>query len=178
MDEAWRSGDWRTWLRDRGSLTLRLQRRCDDFRVRRLRQVMDRPNADERRLLHLRAGQRALVREVLLLCGDTALVFAHSVIPLMGLHGPWRGLSKLGQRPLGTTLFADPRVRRLPLTSRRLDRRHPLYRRLSAQQGDLPDQLWARRSRFFLDGQPILVTEVFLPAVRELPEPDAPRTRR
>lgn len=172
-DEAWRSGGWQEWLRDRGSLTLRLQQRCGDFRVRRLRQVMDRPNADERRLLHLRACQRALVREVLLLCGETVLVFAHSVIPLKGLHGPWRGLSKLGQRPLGTTLFADPRVRRLPLTSRRLDRRHPLYRGLSAQQPDLPRQLWARRSLFFLDGQPILVTEVFLPAVRALPRPDA-----
>lgn len=168
-NEAWRSGQWRDWLLDRGSLTLRLQRRCADFRVLRLRQVMDRPNPDERRLLHLRHGQRALVREVLLLCGDTALVFAHSVIPLHGLHGPWRGLAKLGHKPLGTTLFADPLVKRHPLTNRRLDARHPLYRAVAHRQSGLPQRIWARRSLFFLAGQPILVTEVFLPPVQALP---------
>lgn len=171
FDVAWRSPNWRDWLRDHGSLTLRLQRHCAEFRVRRLRQGLAQPNPDERRVLRLRAGQRALVREVLLLCGDEALVFAHSVIPTRGLRGPWRGLSRLGHKPLGAALFADPLVQRHPLASRRLDRRHPLYRTLAAYSPVLPRQLWARRSLFVRDGQPILVTEVFLPAVLRLPPP-------
>lgn len=167
-DEAWRSGPWRPWLVDQGSLTRRLQCRCADFRVLRIDQCLTRPNGDERRLLRLRAGQLALVREVLLMCGEVPLVFAHSVIPMRGLRGAWRGLSSLGNRPLGEALFTNPRVRRHPLLSRRLDRRHPLYRRLARQSLPLPAQLWARRSRFVLDGQPILVTEVFLPQVLDL----------
>lgn len=171
FDVAWRSPQWRDWLRDQGSLTLRLQRRCGQFRVRRLRQGLARPNPDETRVLRLRAGQQALVREVLLLCGDEALVFAHSVIPTPGLRGAWRGLSRLGHKPLGAALFADPLVQRHPLTSRRLDQRHPLYRALAAHSPVLPRQLWARRSLFVLEGQPLLVTEVFLPAALDLPRP-------
>jgi chorismate--pyruvate lyase len=169
MDEAWQSGPWRRWLTDHGSLTLRLQRRCGDLRVLRLRQELARPHRDERRTLGLRTGQLALIREVLLLCGDDVLVFAHSVIPQRGLRGAWRSLSKLGNKPLGAALFANPRIQRHPLSSRRLDRRHPLYRRLARHLGELPSQLWARRSRFVQAGQPILVTEVFLPRVLSLP---------
>ena len=79
---AWRAGDWRGWLQDHGSLTRRLQSICPHLRVQRLSQHVIPPLPDEYRQLGLRRGQRALVREVLLICGDIPLVFAHSVIPL------------------------------------------------------------------------------------------------
>jgi hypothetical protein len=104
---AWRAGDWRGWLSDHGSLTRRLQSICPRLRVRRLSQRIGTPYPDESASLGLRRGQRALLRDVLLICGDTPLVYAHSVIPLPGLDGPWVGLSRLGNRPLGEALFAD-----------------------------------------------------------------------
>lgn len=159
---------WRFWLTDRGSLTRRLMAACAPFRVQRIRQRLARPFADEYAPIRLRSGEWALVREAWLMCADTPLVFAHSVIPRAGLRGPWRRLAGLGDRPLGAALFADPRIKRHPLHWRALDRRHPLYRRIRKMQAGLPARLWARRSLFSLQGQPILVTEVFLPEVLRL----------
>lgn len=166
---AWASGAWRTWLTDHGSLTRRLQAACPAFRVQRLRQRHARPYLDELATLGLRAQRHALVREVLLRCGDTPLVFAHTVIPLTGLRGPWAGLVNLGNRPLGAALFADPCILRHPLECRRLDARHPLYRAALRHLAEPPRRLWARRSRFTLEGHSILVTEVFLPETLKLP---------
>ncbi len=165
---AWAAGAWRHWLTDRGSLTLRLQHFCPRFRVERLMQAIDRPNRDECAAVGLFPGRNAVIREVLLKEAETPLVFAHSVIPFDGLIGPWAGLAGLGNRPLGAALFSDPRIGRHALEFKRVDRRHALYREASRHVPALPRTLWARRSRFTLEGHPILVTEVFLPATLQL----------
>ena len=162
---AWIAGAWRTWLTDHGSLTRRLQMACPEFRVQRLLQTHTPPHVDERVIANMRPGRHALVREVLLSCGDTPLVFAHTVVPLAGLRGPWAALAHLGNRPLGAALFANPRIQRHPLECRKLDARHPLFKSAARHLASPPRTLWARRSRFTLQGHAILVTEVFLPAV-------------
>ena len=129
------------------------------------------PYFDERSPLHLLPHQLCLIRDVLLDCAGRPLVYAHSVIPTASLTGPWRKLSGLGNRPLGEALFADPQVRRHPLQYRRLDRRHPLYRAAIEHVTTKPAALWARRSVFERNDHPILVTEVFLPEVLQLPPP-------
>lgn len=168
LTSAWSAGPWRHWLIDRGSLTRRLQLFCPHFRLERLVQCRDRPHQDEYTPLGLYPGRNALVREVLLKEADQPLVFAHSVIPLSGLRGPWAALSGLGNRPLGAALFGDPRIGRLALEFKRVDRRHPLYRDAVRHITEAPRALWARRSLFSLESQPILVTEVFLPATLQL----------
>ena len=165
----WQAGPLRDWLADHGSLTRRLQQRCHGFAVRRLRQEIARPQRDECGEIGLAPGRLALVREVLLQCAGRPVVYAHSVVALAGLRGPWVGLGKLGNKPLGAALFADPLVQRQPLEFQRLDARHRLYRAAIAHSGTAPRTLWARRSHFELAGSPILVTEVFLPEVLCLP---------
>lgn len=160
---------YRDWLADPGSLTRRLQARCPSFAVERLAQGIARPQTDECAQLGLAPGRVAVVREVLLLCAGRPVVFAHSAVALDGLRGPWVGLSKLGNKPLGAALFADPLVVRHPLEYRRLDARHPLYRAAAEHLAEAPRFLWARRSRFERAGSPILVTEIFLPEVLCLP---------
>jgi len=160
---------YRRWLQVPGSLTHALMRRCPAFNVVRLSQAPGPAHGDEEGTLKLAHRRLALIREVLLRCGDTPLVFAHSVIPREGLRGPWVGLSGLGNRPLGAALFSDPRIRRRPLEFRCVDRRHPLYRKACGHLARAPASLWARRSLFTLDDRPILVTEVFLPEVLNLP---------
>ncbi|WP_126462675.1 chorismate--pyruvate lyase family protein [Sulfuritortus calidifontis] len=165
----WQAGPYRAWLTDHGSLTRRLQARCPRFAVERLRQGIARPHTDECAALGLAHHRLAMVREVLLLCAGRPVVFAHSVVALAGLRGPWVGLSGLGNKPLGAALFADPLVVRHPLEFCRLDARHPLYRAAAVHLAGAPRFLWARRSRFEKAGSPILVTEVFLPEVLCLP---------
>lgn len=156
------------WLTDRGSLTHRIQARCNGFSVRGLRLAMGKSGRDEAACVQLDPRELALLREVHLYCGDTPVVFAHSVIPRAGLRGPWRNLSKLGNKPLGAALFADPQVKRSPLQFKKLSRRHELYRRACRILPERPAYLWARRSIFTLGRYPILVTEVFLPGILEL----------
>lgn len=156
---------WRTWLTDHGSLTQRLRERFPDFNVHRLRQAVGQPFFDEAAAVGLGARQPALIREVLLRSGQTPLVFAHTVIPLSGLRGPWRALAGLGNRSLGSALFANPRIERFPLEYRKLNRHHPLYRAAAPYLAAPATTLWGRRSQFALAGHVLMVTEVFLPPV-------------
>jgi len=161
------AGALRRWLTDPGSLTARLQQHAGTIRVKVLFQGLRRVNRDET-FLFASPATRVMVREVLLLRGTTPLVFAHTVFAAGGLRGAWRGIAGLGNRPLGTALFADPRIARFPLRQKKLPRTHPLYRRAAAQLKKKPPPLWARRSIFVLGKSPILVSEVFLPAINDL----------
>lgn len=155
----------RGWLSDRGSLTRRLKARHARFRVSPVARGLTRPFVDEAQALHLNAQIHAYVRDVLLIGDEQIRVFAHSVLPHSSLRGDWCGITRLGTKPLGEALFTDPRIRRLGLTMRRLDSRHPLYRLARRHTGLTVRYLWARRSMFCLNGRPLLVTEVFLPAI-------------
>ncbi len=159
----------RNWLQDRGSLTRRIQDRCDHFSVKRVFQSLSRVYGDELDVMGLRANELAMVREVYLYCGDTPVVFAHSVVAHKNLRGAWRGLSGLGNKSLGTVLFTNPRIKRTPLEFKKISRGHFLYDRACTRLPTKPANLWARRSLFTLHGQSILVTEVFLPAILDLP---------
>jgi chorismate--pyruvate lyase len=159
---------WRPWLAWRGSLTWRIREREPDFRVRIVRQGPRRPNDDEYRQLGQPKHRHAFVREVLLLAKGEPVVLAHSIAAWRELSGVWRGLRGLGTRPLAEALFTDPLVRRGPLEYVRLDARHPLWRQAAALSGRPLPVLRARRSRFVKRGRPLLVTEVFLPALAAL----------
>lgn len=159
-------GRLRPWLTDRGSLTSRIVARCPAFSVKLLFQGRRRVSRDERFVSG--GARRALVREVYLNCRRTPVVFAHSILDARALRGTWRSLARLGTKPLGAALFANPRVRRFPLHYRRLNRGHDLHRRAAQALRQEPGELWARRSLFMLKGSPILVTEVFLPGILKL----------
>lgn len=166
------SGAYRPWLIERGSLTARLQAKTKAFHVRALAVHDDVPCRDEAHLLGLIPYQYALLREVMLMDHQRPLVFAHSVLPHKSLRGVWRGLSRLGNRPLGAALFADPRVIRTPLQYKKISKHDALYVRAAKNLAALPPFLWARRSIFQLNSaykqQSIMVTEVFLPVVLDL----------
>lgn len=162
------SGAFRPWLRDRGSLTQRLRARSRTFSVQGVSQQWARPQPDEARLLGMRGHHSALLREVSLCCDGQPVVFAHSVLPRRSLRGAWHDLGKLGARPLGEALFANPAVVRASLSYRKLSPHSELYQRACEDLPQRPPYLWARRSVFLLYGAPILVTEVFLPQVLQL----------
>ena len=158
------------WLVHVGSLTARLRARAPDFRVQLQGQRLGRPNRDECAVLGLARRNTAWVREVVLHCAGKPVVFAHSVLPRAHIRGAWHLLAGLGARPLGAVLFSDPTIERRPFRYRRIDARHALYDRAAAAAGCRPKSFWARRSVFLRAGRAILVTEVFLPAILDLPE--------
>jgi len=158
----------RPWLHDHGSLTQRIQQRCDRFSVSPVRSGLARIAYDEATLLGIAPHQLAYSREVFLYADGKPVVFAHSTCASEHLRGAWKAMNGLGNRSLGSLLFTHPLVIRQPLHFKALHAHHPLYR--SAAQGleIAPDILWARRSLFTLHGAPLLVTEVFLPEILKL----------
>ena len=151
------------WLLDTGSLTQRLRRACADrFRVHVLHQGWTRPSRDEARALRLRPGARAWTREVQLFCGEQPWVFARTLIPAKTLRGRGRRLTRLGAKPLGEVLFADPRVRRGPVEIARIPAGQRLHRRAFTGFVEPPATIWGRRSVFWIDDGPLLVCEFFL----------------
>ena len=160
------------WLRDTGSLTARLKTCCgaQGFRVEVLGQRWGRPLPGEARLLGMRAGERALVREVRLTCGARgAWVFARTLIPAASLRGSALRLTHLGERPLGQLLFSDPNAHRGTTAMARLLPIHPLYQAALAGRAMRPGVLWGRRTLFRFRGYPLLVTEIFLPELPDFP---------
>lgn len=158
----------RAWLTGRGSLTRHLKSRCADFRVNPLKTGFARAHIDEHRILHLRAGAVAFVRDVLLSCHARNVVFAHSVLPRRNMRGGWSGIDRLGTRPLGEALFNNPRIRRETMHYRQIDVRHALFRAIQKRHALTTNRLWARRSIFRLHARALLVTEVFLPGINYL----------
>lgn len=152
---------WRDWLLDKGSLTRRLQQCCDGrFHVELLSQGLERPMLSEARALGRPATELALVRQVRLHCDEQEWVFARTVIPLPSLNSGLRRLTRLGAKPLGAVLFADPRMQRGPIEITQIKPRHRLHR-LAMPTGNEP--LWGRRSVFILRDCPLLVSEFFMP---------------
>src|SRR3569832_249570 len=156
------------WLLDTGSLTHRLRQRCrcgEAYRVAVRRQCLERPAVDERRVLEMRPAERALIREVHLLCGDTPWVFARTVMPVSSLRGRKRRLTRLGNTPLGAALFADRSLRRGAVEVVRLRPGEDLFVRAVAGAAPETAVIWGRRSVFRLQERPLLVSEIFLPAL-------------
>lgn len=138
------------WLYDAGSLTGRLVRLARGrFHVEVLAQYRGLPALEERRRLRLRPGRHVLIREVCLLGNDTPWVMARSLLPLSTLQGRGRHLGKLGNKPLGAALFRERSLKRSPIEICR------------------SQNLWCRRSVFYVQGRPLLVAEAFLPAFRD-----------
>jgi chorismate--pyruvate lyase len=161
-------GDLAHWLKDRGSLTQRIQQRCTRFEVLGVRGGLARIALDESALLGIALHQLAYSREVFLYADGQPVVFAHSAFAHVHLRGAWSAVRTLGSKPLGALLFAHPLVEREPLHYKSLRNNHPLYQRAVKPLKDPPHRIWARRSLFYLHDAPLLVTEVFLPNILQL----------
>lgn len=149
----------RAWILQQGSLTRALQG-LGDFRVRRLQQSYSHPTATEQQLLALPLRRWALIREVLLLVDDQPVAFARSVIPIGSLRGRNRILGHMANRSLGAELFRSPEARRQVVLE------------AAISPGLLPSGLseipcYGRQSLFLKRGKPLLVAEIFLPALTQ-----------
>ncbi len=154
------------WLLDSTSLTRRLQETCQgSFRVIPLRQCWQRPMLNEAQALGVSPHEVSFVREVHLLCDDRPWVFARTVIPVRTLSGSRRRLVHLGKKPLGAVLFADPSMCRSDIEIAAIKPGQPLFARATACLQEPPTEIWGRRSAFFLDRKPLLVSEIFLPEI-------------
>lgn len=140
---------WRDWLLETGSLTRRLKELSQGtFRVNVLAEGWVLGTGRQALLFgQHRSRQLLWSRHVELCLYDKPWVAAHSLIPLSSLRGSLRQLVKLRDRPLGGFLFDQPGLKR------------------SEPELVCLDGCWGRRSVFSLQRNPLLVAELFLPAM-------------
>lgn len=158
------------WLQDAGSLTARLIALSHGkFRVEVLFQGFAKIRLDERRALALNKKglnkqgltkhHATLVREVILYGNNQPWVFARSLLPLSSLTGRLRHLRKTSRKPLGAFLFKQPQLQRSPIEIARIHQKHHYLAEYLHQN----QSVWGRRSVFYVDQKPLMVSEVFLP---------------
>lgn len=80
-----------------------------------------------------------------------------------------RRLAYLRNRSLGAVLFADPTMHRGEVEIARIPHADQLFALATARLSRPPDEIWGRRSTFYLSGKPLLVSEFFLPGVGAFP---------
>lgn len=163
------SPQMRGWLTDSMSLTKKLVARCERFRVQPLAQQHALALADEFAEVALPRRVQVHEREVFLRCDEKPVVYAHTIVPLSATASDWPFFGRLGERSLGTTLFGDPRVARGELQYARLHEQHPLALRAKAALNvGLRGPLFARRCVYKRGNGLLLVTEVFLPEIKNI----------
>jgi chorismate--pyruvate lyase len=154
---------WRFWLGVPGSLTKALEEKGGSPCILEIQQEgYTQPWLDECEFLSLEAGSINWVREITL-SQETRLIYARSVFP-SSLIASSPVFSELGTNVLASLLFSDPDIRRGDIEVAKLSQGHALFDRIASSS----PFLWARRSRFHVRDQQLLVCEVFLDAVAAL----------
>jgi len=150
------------WLREPGLLTERLRACCAGETGLVVVSEGEAPlAADDAALLRAPVAS-AFVREIELTCNGRPWVFAQTLVPLATLARQ-RWLASLGRAALGERLASVPGLERGPLEFTRLVAGDRLHRRALRERQDPPAALWARRSWFAIEGDRLLVQEIFLP---------------
>ncbi len=154
----------RPWLIGKGLLTLRMKAACGErFDSRLIGQWTGLLDIAHKAGLNV-ADSAGLFREVELCCADQVWVFTQTIIPdsTLCVH-PW--LAELGDASLGETLSELSAVEHCAYEYASLPTDGALPARALREADLKPARLWARRSRIQLRGAPLLLQEVFLPAM-------------
>ncbi len=157
----------RPWLIGSGLLSARLKAACKErFDLRLVDQWSGLLTGSQK--LGLRSDDNAgLFREIEMTCADQVWVFAQAVTPDATLcRHPW--IAELGDAPLDETLDGLSGMERGAHEYAWLPADDALVARALRAAELKPKGLWARRARLALRGAPLLMQEVFLPAVGRL----------
>lgn len=154
-------------LLDTGSSTQWLRAACGKtLKLKVINQAWKALVNSEYQLLKIRNRSYALVREVEIRGHGKPWMLARAVFPRTTLIGHTKFISKhLDDRPLGDLLFQEPTLKRsafelslMNLSTCEYSFVHPYSKKIKQPQ-------WARRSIFWYHQKPILLTEIFLPAL-------------
>lgn len=126
------------WVTHTDSLTEKLQRVCQQFKVDLVSEGWQAVDSHEK-------SAKQWVREVLLKCGETNWIFAQTLLPQETIDNVAGDVVTLGEQPIGLWLFPQKPVR------------------LSLMwQQDAKTGCYARRSLLLLKGYPLEIKELFL----------------
>jgi chorismate-pyruvate lyase len=154
----------RAWLIGKGLLTARVKAACAErYALRLVDQWTGLLNPGHKSALRCE-DNAGLFRDIEMCCADTVWVFGQSVVPDSTLSAhPW--MAELGDSELGETLSELSGVERSSYEYAWLPVAELATARALRDAQIKPAGLWARRSRLALRNAPILIQELFLPAM-------------
>lgn len=152
-----------SWLYDDKSLTVKLEAFPNKFSVKVKQQVKMKPN--KQLSGYFNHVQKILVREVLLCLDKIPVIYAQTEIPVSTLTNAQTELSHIGNNSLGKILFRDPSMIRGEIEVTSFSTNSVLHNFCQTIDQNTDKTLWARRSLFYINKKPLLVSELFLPAL-------------
>jgi chorismate--pyruvate lyase len=154
----------RSWLIGKDLVTLRMKAVCGEhFTLRVVDQWSGLLGAAHKSALRC-ADSDALYRDVEMRHGDNIWVFEQTIMPDSTLCAhPW--LAELGDSALAETLGDLSGIERSFYEYAWLPAAEPVTARALRHAEVKPAGLWARRARVALRGAPLLIQELFLPAM-------------
>ncbi|TEW54223.1 chorismate lyase [Psychromonas sp. RZ22] len=152
-----------SWLLDDSSLTNKLEGQCQEFNVQ-VKQQLNTNSTESTLSPYFPYPEKVLVREVLLYCDGVAHVFAQTEIPYSTLSDAQEKLANLGSESLGRVLFKNATLQRSKIEIAEFNIGSEIHAFSESLQQTCQHSLWARRSVFYIENKPLLVSEVFLPA--------------
>ena len=162
----------RPWLIAKGLLTMRLKEVCRErFALLLVDQWTGLLSAAHKSALRTE-DNAGLFRDTEMCCGDNVWVFEQSIVPdsTLCMH-PW--IAELGESALAETLGDLSGVERHAYEYAWLPRAELAPSRALRDAQIKPAGLWARRARITLRGAPLLIQELFLPAMGRTQAPSA-----
>jgi len=137
------------WLLGLDSLSRRLEQHCQVLSVSVLDNTHINPSSLTEEETNLLSKEVCLRRKVILKGDQTSWVYGRTLIPLSSLQDQPHDLTRQGHVPLGITVFSAKSVHRDKLQ----------VAKVMTDKGEL----FARRSRLWMNEKPMLVAELFLP---------------
>lgn len=136
--------------------------------VKVVRQTWQFPGREESKILAINARRYAMMREVLIQDDGVDLMYARTIFPAATLTGKERSLANLKNRPLGSVLFSNPFVERSEFELACINSKMDLYQKILCYTSVTVENIWARRSVFYIGNKPLLLEEVFLPGISKI----------
>ena len=152
----------RYWLARPGALTAGL-RQLGQLHIEVLNESYASLDRDEAIALQLPIRHPLWLREIIMSIDGTPCVLARSITPISAARGVWKSIRALNTRPLADILYNDPRIIRSRFECAPVQAGRQIFltqERYFPKYSARPD--YARRSIFYKESHPLMVTESFL----------------
>ncbi len=150
------------WLIRPFVLSDALKRVCSKFEVKCISQEFGFMNDDEAEVLNCTTLDLGMVRQTLLIGDDKNLVYARVAIPKQTYIHNRDMLRIIGDKPIGASfLYNNPKISRSIFQFKLLTPGDQLFQNAVVGLQEKPNELWARRSIFYVYNDPMIISEVF-----------------
>ncbi len=143
------------WMQTKTSITEKAKHECQSVRLELL---------DERWAHHDdRFSGDVFIREINMYCDEKLAWYARTKIPKKTYESRADKFKSLHGQPIAKILYNDPEITREDFVYAYLTPAMPEYQWAikNAREKPLPDYLWARKSVFRIEGEPLYLMEIF-----------------